>query len=210
VPGASVQAFFGNAFFGRIVDEIPAPGVWDYTSLNFDADIAFTDAKEAATFNATNPDLSAFRQRNRQGRIIMWHGWEDPAISALSSINYFEQMANASPGNRSFFRLFMAPGMTHCGGGPGPNAFGQSLAQARPLNHDPENDILSALERWVEQGVPPERVVAVKYVNDNPALGILRTRPLCAYPKTAVYVGSGSTDDAANFDCRQPNNGRND
>ncbi len=209
VPGASVQAFFGNAFFGRIVEEIPAPGVWDYTSLDFDADIAFTDAKEAPTFNATNPDLSAFRQRNRQGRIIMWHGWEDPAISALSSINYFEQMANANPGNRSFFRLFMAPGMTHCGGGPGPNAFGQSLAQARPLNHDPENDILSALERWVEQGVPPERVVAVKYVNDNPALGILRTRPLCAYPKTAVYVGTGSTDDAANFDCRQPNNGNN-
>ena len=64
--------------------------------------------------------------------------------------------------------------------------------------------------RWVEQGVPPERVVAVKYVNDDPAQGVLRTRPLCAYPKTAVYVGSGSTDDAANFDCRQPNNGRND
>jgi hypothetical protein len=210
IPGASIQAFFGNAFFGRIVEEIPAPAAWDYTSLDFDADMAFADAKETPTFNATNPDLGAFRQRNRQGRIIMWHGWEDPAISALSSIHYFEQMADANPGNRSFFRLFMAPGTTHCGGGPGPNSFGQSLPQAQPLNHEPENDILSALERWVEQGVPPERVVAVKYVNDDPAQGVLRTRPLCAYPKTAVYVGSGSTDDAANFDCRQPNNGRND
>ena len=66
IPGASIQAFFGNAFFGRIVEEIPAPAVWDYTSLDFDADMAFTDAKEAATFNATNPDLSAFRRRNRQ------------------------------------------------------------------------------------------------------------------------------------------------
>src|SRR5205809_6251355 len=115
VPGASVQAFFGNAFFGRVVEEIPAPGVWDYTSFDFDADMAFADAKEGTTFNATDPDFSAFRQRNRQGRIIMWHGWEDPAISALSSINYFEQVADANPGNRSFVRLFMAPGMTHCG-----------------------------------------------------------------------------------------------
>jgi hypothetical protein len=205
VPGASVQAFFGNAFFGRVVDEIPAPGVWDYTSLDFDADMAFTDAKEGATFNATDTDLRAFRKQNHKGKIIIWHGWEDPAISALSTVKYFRQVVRGNDDDASnFIRLFMAPGMTHCGGGPGPNAFGQSLPQATPLNQAPENDILSALERWVEQGVPPERIVAVKYVNDQPAQGILRTRPLCAYPMTAVYRGAGSTDDAANFDCRKP------
>jgi hypothetical protein len=94
--------------------------------------------------------------------------------------------------------------MLHCGGGPGTNSFGQSLPQAKPLNDSPQHDILSALERWVEQGVPPKRIDAVKYVNDQPAQGVLRTRPLCAYPRQAVYDGSGSTDDAANFKCRRP------
>ena len=71
-------------------------------------------------------------------------------------------------------------------------------------NSQERRPFLSALERWVEQGVAPERIVAVKYVNNQPAKGIQRTRPLCAYPKTAVYKGTGSTDDAANFECRQP------
>jgi feruloyl esterase len=102
----------------------------------------------------------------------------------------------------------MVPGMLHCGGGPGPNAFGQSLPQAQPLSNSPEHDILSALERWVEEGVAPERIVAVKYVNDSPAQGVARTRPLCAFPKVSVYRGEGSTDDAANFRCRMPNRGR--
>jgi feruloyl esterase len=98
----------------------------------------------------------------------------------------------------------MAPGMLHCGGGPGPNSFGQSLPQAKPLSNAPEHDILSALEHWVEEGVGPESIVAVKYVSNDPSRGIARTRPLCAYPKTAVYKGTGSTDDAANFECRKP------
>jgi hypothetical protein len=95
--------------------------------------------------------------------------------------------------------------MLHCGGGPGPNSFGQNLAQSRPLSNSPDHDVLSALERWVEQGVAPKSIVAVKYVNDNPAAGVQRTRPLCAYPKVATYKGSGSTDNAANFDCRNAN-----
>jgi len=116
----------------------------------------------------------------------------------------YQEVLRANDDARDFFRLFLAPGILHCGGGPGPNSFGQSLAQARPLSQAPEHDILSALERWVEEGVAPERIVAVKYVNDQPAQGIARTRPLCAYPKTAVYKGRGSTDDAASFQCRKP------
>jgi feruloyl esterase len=206
-PGASIQAFFGNAFFGRVINEIPVPGVWDFSTFNFDSDVAFADNKEARTFNATEADLFAFRRANRRGKIIMWHGWEDPAISSQDAVDYYGQVVRENRDSTDFFRLFMVPGMLHCGGGPGPNAFGQSLPQAKPLSNSPGDDVLSALERWVEKGVAPKRIVAVKYVNDNPALGILRTRPLCAYPKVAVYDGSGSTDDAANFHCRTARHG---
>lgn len=203
-PGASIQGFFGNAFFGRVVEEIPAPGVWDFSTFDFDGDLAFANAKTEHTFNATEADLQPFRQEHRRGRIIMWHGWEDPAISGADAVDYYEQVLRENPGAKQFFRLFMVPGMLHCGGGPGPNAFGQNLAQTRPLSNSPEHDVLSALERWVEKGQPPERIVAVKYVNNDPAQGVLRTRPLCPYPKVAVYTGRGSTDAADNFRCRDP------
>jgi feruloyl esterase len=211
VPGASIQAFFGNAFFGRVIEEIPAPGVWDFSSFDFDGDVAAANAKAAGTFNATETNLGGFVRENRRGKIIMWHGWEDPAISSRDAVDYYQQVARENDHGWNdagkYFRLFMVPGMLHCGGGPGPNAFGQSLPQAQPLSNSPEHDILSALERWVEEGVAPERIVAVKYVNDSPAQGIARTRPLCAFPKVAVYQGRGSTDDEANFRCRMPNRG---
>ena len=204
VPGASIQGFFGNGFFGRMVYEIPAPGVWDFSTFNFDSDLAATNAKLQSALSAVDPDLRPFRKHNRRGKVIMWHGWEDPAISALTAIDYYRQVLRETPGAHSFLRLFMVPGMLHCRGGPGPNAFGQNLAQSPPLSNAPEHDILSALERWVEKGVPPKRIVAVKYVNDDPEQGIQRTRPLCAYPAVAVYKGKGSTDDEANFKCRLP------
>lgn len=208
VPGASVQGFFGNAFFGRVIEEIPAPGVWDFSTFDFGEDMRAADRKAENTFNATETNLRSFRRENPRGKIIMWHGWEDPAISAQSSIDYYEKMAAQNHDADEFFRMFLAPGMLHCGGGPGPNSFGQSLPQATPLSNAPEHDILSALERWVEKGVAPERIVAAKYVADQPAQGVQRTRPLCAYPKVAIYKGAGSTNDAANFECRRPNRGR--
>jgi hypothetical protein len=208
VPGASVQGFFGIGFFGRFVYEIPAPGVWDFSTFNFDTDFLFANAKTADAMNASETNLLPFRFDNPRGKIIMWHGWEDPAISGADAVDYYEKVLRATPQAHSFFRLFMVPGMLHCGGGPGPNAFGQGLAQRPPLSNAPEHDVLSALERWVEKEIPPKRIVAVKYVNDNPADGVLRTRPLCPYPQTAAYKGQGSTDDAENFVCRNPGNGR--
>lgn len=203
VPGGSIQAFFGNGFFGRMIEEIPAPGVWDFSAFNFDSDMEFADAKAEHTANATRADLRRFRQRNAGGKIIMWHGWEDPAISALSAVAYYQDVVRENADAGEFFRLFMVPGMLHCGGGPGPNAFGQSLPQATPLSNAPAHDILSALERWVEHGIAPDRIVAVKYLNNQPPQ-IQRTRPLCPYPEIAVYKGSGSTDNAANFRCQEP------
>jgi hypothetical protein len=204
VPGASVQGFFGNAFFGRVVYEIPAPTPWDFRTFDFHGDMIAADAKTAHNFNANESELDGFRHVNRHGKIIMWHGWEDPAISGHSAVSYYERVLRHNHDARDFFRLFMVPGMLHCGGGPGPNSFGQSLPQATPLSNSPRHDILSALEQWVEKGVAPKRIEAVKYVDDQPAQGVLRTRPLCPYPKTAVYDGRGSTDDAANFRCRNP------
>ena len=98
----------------------------------------------------------------------------------------------------TFVRLFMVPGMQHCYGGAGPNSFGQFPV----YSGDPDKDIDAALERWVEKGFAPERIVAAKRQNDmDPKSDIVRTRLLCAYPLVARYKGSGSTDDAANFVC---------
>ena len=197
-----VQGFFGNGFFGRFYFKIPPPGVWDFNTLNFDSDVAGANATMAPILSAIETDLSPFRRAHPNGKIIMWHGWEDPAITAVGSVHYLDRVRHENRDSNDFFRLFMAPGMLHCGGGPGPNAFGQGYATAPALSIDPEHDVVSALERWVELGVAPKRIIAAKYINDDPVQGVARTRPLCVYPKQAHYVGRGSTDDAANFRCR--------
>ncbi|HYX53771.1 MAG TPA: tannase/feruloyl esterase family alpha/beta hydrolase, partial [Candidatus Limnocylindrales bacterium] len=96
----------------------------------------------------------------------------------------------------SSLRLFMAPGMQHCGGGPGPNNFGQA---GRPS--DPQHDVHEALEQWVEKGTAPEKLIATKYIDDDRARGVQMTRPLCPFPQRARYKGKGDVNDAANFIC---------
>jgi pimeloyl-ACP methyl ester carboxylesterase len=155
---------------------------WDFRSFDFDRDLKTAQAKLGQIFDAFDPDLS--RLERSGGKLILYHGWNDPSISPLNTIDYYERVTAALTEKRTqqFVRLFMAPGMLHCGGGPGPNSF----------------DMLAALENWVEKGVAPDAVVASHATN-----GVVdRTRPLCAYPKTAVYTGRGSTDEAANFTCR--------
>jgi feruloyl esterase len=98
----------------------------------------------------------------------------------------------------TFVRLYMVPGMQHCGGGDGPNYFGQGVVGGGDAQHD----VGTALERWVEEGTAPAGIIATKYKQGvNPASGVERTRPLCPYPQTAKWKGTGSTDDAANFVC---------
>ncbi|HWP52840.1 MAG TPA: tannase/feruloyl esterase family alpha/beta hydrolase, partial [Pyrinomonadaceae bacterium] len=132
----------------------------------------------------------------------MYHGWNDPAIPALNTIDYYQSVEKrmGKRDSESFLRLFMAPGMAHCGGGPGPNVFGQGGSGA----DDPEHNMYRALERWVERGVAPVQIIAIKYNNDRTAQGVKLTRPLCAYPNVAKYKGSGDTNDAANFVCTAP------
>jgi feruloyl esterase len=107
--------------------------------------------------------------------------------------------ADALARTQQFYRLFLAPGVGHCGGGPGPNQFGQAGGGG-----DAEHDLVAALERWVEKGVPPTRVVARKFVDDDKTKGVAMTRPLCPFPQVAHYQGTGDVKDAANFVCKAP------
>lgn len=152
----------------------------------------------ARMMNADNPELSYLRKSGK--KMILWHGWADVGLNPLRTIKYFEsvQRATGVEAAAEFLRLFMVPGMYHCEGGPGPDLF----------------DDLGALENWVENGVAPERMVAYKTrgtndyyparrpTKDNHAADrLLRSRPLCAYPKVARYHGQGSTERAENFKC---------
>ena len=172
----------GETHFKFIVFENPA---WDFKTMNFDADVAHAEAVDAKVgqFTATDPDLSAFKRRG--GKLLQYHGWNDQQISAQNSVNYRDSVVAKMGGVQQtddFYRLFMVPGMLHCGGGPGTDRF----------------DSIAALEKWVEGGVAPARLEASHQTNGN----VDRTRPLCPYPQIAVYSGSGSTDATENFSCR--------
>jgi feruloyl esterase len=186
---------FGTQFFKNMVYSDPQ---WDYHAFVLDRDLKAADERMSGILNATNPDLSKFAARG--GKLILYHGWSDAAIPALNAIDFYQSVLGKAGATqaRSFVRLFMVPGMQHCGGGPGPNEFGQfGVAKGTP-----ENNIDSALERWVEEGVAPEQIVAAKHENQaNPASPVVGTHPLCAYPMVAQYKGSGSADTATNFVC---------
>jgi len=198
-PLRSTSFFFGSQYFANMVY---GKADWDYRTFNFAEATKLAESKTAAALNAIDPNLAAFKGRG--GKLIMYHGWNDPAIPALNTINYFESVMKRM-GRRdtdSFLRLFMAPGLGHCGGGPGPNVFGQA---GGVMADDPEHNIYRALEQWVEKGIAPDRLTAAKYKDDrNPGQGVKMTRPLCAYPKIAKYKSSGDSNDAANFVCAPP------
>jgi len=156
------------------------------------------DKKFAHVFNATDPNLKPFASHG--GKLIIYHGWNDAAISALNSINYYESVVSKM-GHKdadSFLRLYMVPGMEHCSGGPGPDVFGEFGFS--PVN-DPQHNMYMALEQWVEKGTPPSTIIASKLESPNPSSAVKETRPLCVYPQIAKYKGSGDTNDAANFTC---------
>lgn len=196
-PGKALLALFGTHYFEDMIFENAA---WDFRTFDLDRDVRVADEKTARILNATDPNLKPFKSRG--GKLILYHGWSDAAIPPVNAINYYESVAAAlGPADtRSFVRLFMAPGMQHCGGGPGPSSFDQFGSSK--IAGDPEHDMFTAVERWVEQGIAPERIIATKYAKDSdPSEGIKMTRPLCAYPQVAKYKGTGDTNDAASFVC---------
>jgi len=196
VPGASAQYAYGVGAVAKILYQNPD---WDFRTFNFDRDVTLMDEKLGPIRNATNPDLKSFKDRG--GKLILYHGWSDPAIAPLSSVTYYESVISkmGQKDVSDFVRLYMVPGMQHCGDGPGPNVFGT----VPTANADAQHSMQVALERWVKKGPAPDRIVATKFkVNGDPHSGVVRTRPLCSYPQVAHYTGTGSTDDAANFVCQ--------
>jgi len=190
------QARFATQYFANMVAGGPS---LDVNRFDPDRDAKAADEKTAAALNATEANLKAFQSRG--GKLILYHGWSDAAIAPENTINYYQSVVGAMGQKQAdgFVRLFMAPGMQHCFLDPGPNSFGQ-LAPATPA--DTQHDISLALEQWVEKGIAPDSIIATKYKSDfNPAGGVARTRPLCAYPKVARWNGKGSVDEAANFTC---------
>jgi len=197
-PEKSLLYQFGTNYFRYMVYNDPA---WDYRTFNVDRDAKAAVERTAHLLNATDPDLRRFQARG--GKLILYHGWSDAAIPAQHLIDYYQSVVKKLGAKRtaSFVRLYMAPGVQHCGGGSGPNVFGQMSVGTG----DPRTSMAAALERWVEQGIAPEEIIAARYkAGSNPASGVVRTRPLCPYPKVARYKGTGSTDEAANFECVTP------
>lgn len=168
---------------------------WNWWTFDFDRDVSYAYAKIAPLVDQTSSDLSAFKARG--GKLMVYHGWSDPVVSAYDSIGYYDRVL-AAQGSRTaldeFYRLFLVPGMGHCSGGPGATTL-RADADAAP---DPSRDILAIMDRWVEQGTPPDDFVASRVA----AGSVQRTRPLCAYPAQAAYRGTGDPDDAANYICR--------
>lgn len=187
LAGSPGVAALASSTFRDMVFENPH---WDLRTINYDRDVKLADEKIGAVMNDGSTDLDALRRAG--GKLILWHGWSDPLISALHTVGYYKELAqHFSPGAdeataiarlSDFARLFLAPGVFHCGGGPGPSRF----------------DAVSALEAWVERGQAPDRLIAAHLTAGK----VDRTRPLCPFPKKAVYNGKGSSDDAASFHCQ--------
>jgi feruloyl esterase len=198
-PGASAQVLFAKGYYGGFVFENKD---WDFRSFDFTSDTAKARTKLGALMDASNPDLSAFRKRG--GKMIQYHGLLDGSIPPAMSVRYYDDVIKSTgglPATQDFYRLFLAPGVLHCGFGPGANAFG-NLGPRGPA--DAEHDTLFALEKWVEHGVAPSQIIATKYVDDDPAKGVKSTRPLCAYPRVAKWNGSGSIEKSESFSCALP------
>ena len=162
---------------------------YDFRRFDFDTDLPAALQKIAPMIDAMDPNLRPLQQRG--GKLIVYHGWNDPSIPALNSVDYYESVVSTIGGNatrdaaladtQSFYRLFLVPGMQHCSGGPGTDTF----------------DMLTVLENWVEKSVAPASIPATH----RTAGRVDRSRPLCPYPQVSIYSGTGSTDDAANFRC---------
>ncbi len=173
----SSQFGFATQGFKYLVFQDPD---FDYSTYDFD-DYGRDSAHLAGFLDATSTDLSGLKEAG--GKLLLWHGWSDPALTAFGSINYFEEAERRDPGVRDYFRFFLLPGVLHCGGGPGPSRV----------------EWLEALERWVEDGEAPEELSAAKVEDGGPT----KTRPLCVYPERAEYTG-GDPNERSSYECREP------
>ena len=175
----TTQVNFLETFFRYMAFPERDPN-YDWTRFNFETDSSRMDWIRKV-LDATDPDLTSFRATG--GKILMYYGWADPALNARMGVEYYEKvLARMGPSTTEFYRLFMVPGMFHCGGGVGLNTF----------------DWLTPLIDWVEKGVAPDVIVGSRMVEGT----VVWKRPVCPYPKTARYKGTGAIDDSAAFECK--------
>ena len=198
----SVSAPFAIGLYQAMVFQNPN---WDFRSFQLERDLPIGLASDnIKAVSAENPDLSAFKAAG--GRLLHYHGYNDPGIPARASILYYNSVLEKMGGVGAvdpFYRLFLGTGMRHCGMGPGPNALGGTFALQSP-SRDPDHDLIAALANWVEDGVAPNQITATKYIDDDPGKGIAAQRPWCAYPKVAYYIGQGARNKASSYACSLP------
>jgi feruloyl esterase len=189
-PGKDWQTGFASGFFNNM---ITSKQPLDLKTINVEAAVKMAEEQQGQTFDATDPNLKPFMDRG--GKLIVYHGWSDAALPPQGALQYYNSVGDALGlvQRASFMRLFMVPGMQHCGGGPGANSFGQFTPAG-----DADHDLYKALEKWVEDGPAPDKLIATKLGEDK---SVKMTRPICPYPKTVHYKGTGDTNDAANFEC---------
>jgi feruloyl esterase len=194
-PGKGLLFAFDSGFFADMVYE---NADWDYKKAKLDEAFAASTRKFGGVLDAVDANMKPFEAHG--GKLILYHGWNDAAISPLNTIDYYESVVEnmGKQDADSFVRLYMVPGMQHCGGGPGPDVFGQQGIS--PVN-DLRHNIYLALEQWVEKGAAPSTIIASRMEGEGPAAKVKITRPLCPYPLEAKYKGSGDANDAANFVC---------
>jgi hypothetical protein len=172
-----MTSFMQNMAFGRAEPD------FDWRKFDFQKDLSRVSPAIRQLLVPDDAELAAFRRHG--GKLLMYHGWADTALTPFMSVDYYERaLAANGKDTRDFFRLFMIPGMAHCRGGVATDRF----------------DAISTMVNWVETGTPPDSITATR-MQDG---AVNRTRPLCPYPQIAAYAGAGSIDDATNFTCRDP------
>jgi feruloyl esterase len=188
------MSFFGEGFYANFVYDRPR---WQASEFVFDRDYKLAVEKTAEALNATEANIAPFVERG--GRLVMYHGWNDPAIPAPMSIDYYEGVAKkiGEAKTESAVRLYLVPGMQHCGFGPGATEFGQGMGK----RGDAEHDIFTSLEEWVEKGSAPGVLTAAKREGEGAERKVVMTRPLCPYPQVAKYDGKGDVAKAGSFAC---------
>jgi len=167
----------------------------DYLSINVIAQDNAARQMLQPILSSVNPDLTRFKARG--GKLIQYAGWSDAAIAPQNGLNYYRKVTRTMGDPKDFYRVFMVPGMAHCSGGAGPNAFGNGTVNGPVI--DADHDLVKALERWVEQGIAPDRIIATHYVNNVASQGVQFQRPLCPFPQRSEYLGQGDPNNAANF-----------
>jgi feruloyl esterase len=184
---------FGTNFFRNMVYSDPN---WQQQTFDPDRDPTVASHRLSSTLDSINPDLSVFQKRG--GKLIVYHGWSDPAIPSANAIRYYDSVDKkmSAKAAAEFVRLYMVPRTGDCGGGAS-----QRVRQAATPDADRFHSADAALEAWVEQGSAPAEIIATKYKDSKPCAPVERTRPICPWPQTAHYKGTGSTDDASRFSC---------